>query len=392
MKAEQASTSPPKPTEKVVEVPKPAQANENRKGFERKNSFLGKLFSGSSSKKSKNGSSQPKPIIKTFSAQFPPPELVDHGNPIYTALIKKPKTRTSSPASNNSNLVSSQSVPSAQVHNANYVCYDRPYSQPTSIERIHSPYFQPNLSMYGYSSPVQNRFPSGSDSSNSMYSNPPPPLPYRPPPPNPYLRIQPSPRSEIDRKGSPMNKRNSGGRNVRFADESGSSDVTIGNSSGPSSMESATTKPLFDDTLVVIERSNSELEKKLSNAGDLVHSERAVVHRILAQGPPHNAARTVDTIHNNRNLLSHEEIIYEVGSSEPSTEKPTQKEIAPSYPSISDLSIVNEVGTNFKSLTAQKLMAGLSFNSIDTLLEVNAAAEARTKLNESTETIDFGVI
>ena len=53
---------------------------------------------------------------------------------------------------------------------------------------------------------------------------------------------------------------------------------------------------------------------------------------------------------------------------------------------------VNEVGTNFKSLTAQKLMAGLSFNSIDTLLEVNAAAEARTKLNESTETIDFGVI
>ena len=29
----------------------------------------------------------------------------------------------------------------------------------------------------------------------------------------------------------------------------------------------------------------------------------------------------------------------------------------------------------FKSLTAQKLMAGLSFNSVDTLLEVNAAAE-----------------
>ena len=37
-------------------------------------------------------------------------------------------------------------------------------------------------------------------------------------------------------------------------------------------------------------------------------------------------------------------------------------------------------------------MAGLSFNSIDTLLEVNAAAEARNKLNESTETVDFGVI
>ena len=66
---------------------------------------------------------------------------------------------------------------------------------------------------------------------------------------------------------------------------------------------------------------------------------------------------------------------------------------APSYPSLSDLSVMNDVGcSDFKSLTAQKLMAGLSFNSIDTLLEVNAAAEARHKLNESTETVDFGVI
>ena len=64
--------------------------------------------------------------------------------------------------------------------------------------------------------------------------------------------------------------------------------------------------------------------------------------------------------------------------------------VAPSYPSLSDLSIADL--SSFKSLTAQKLMAGLSFNSIDTLLEVNAAAEARSKLNESTETVDFGII
>ena len=63
---------------------------------------------------------------------------------------------------------------------------------------------------------------------------------------------------------------------------------------------------------------------------------------------------------------------------------------APSYPSLSDLSIADL--SSFKSLTAQNLMAGLSFNSIDTLLEVNAAAEARSKLNESTETVDFGII
>ncbi len=63
-------------------------------------------------------------------------------------------------------------------------------------------------------------------------------------------------------------------------------------------------------------------------------------------------------------------------------------------------------GSQFKSLTAQKLMAGLSFNSIDTLLEVNAAAEESTTttagaaaqnnnnhiMNQSTETVDFGVI
>ena len=46
-------------------------------------------------------------------------------------------------------------------------------------------------------------------------------------------------------------------------------------------------------------------------------------------------------------------------------------------------------------LTARKLMAGLSISSIDTLLEVNAAHDSNPKLsilNESTETIDFGVI
>ena len=69
------------------------------------------------------------------------------------------------------------------------------------------------------------------------------------------------------------------------------------------------------------------------------------------------------------------------------------------------LSDVDLSSSGFKSLTAQKLMAGLSFNSIDTLLEVNAAAEGRAAtgggdvaaaanviMNQSTETVDFGVI
>ena len=115
----------------------------------------------------------------------------------------------------------------------------------------------------------------------------------------------------------------------------------------------------------------------------------------------------VDTIHNNKNSLA-QEVIYEVESMEnttlsiPSPQKIPQEIVAtstvengssivaPSYPSISDLTLTDI--TCFKSLTAQKMMAGLSFNSIDTLLEVNAAAEARSKLNESTETVDFGII
>ena len=113
----------------------------------------------------------------------------------------------------------------------------------------------------------------------------------------------------------------------------------------------------------------------------------------------------MDTIHNNKNSLA-QEVIYEVEATSPTLMRSAShvklqqpqdstteaSSVAPSYPSLNDLTISDIAVTSFKSLTAQKLMAGLSFNSIDTLLEVNAAAEARHKLNESTETVDFGVI
>ena len=118
--------------------------------------------------------------------------------------------------------------------------------------------------------------------------------------------------------------------------------------------------------------------------------------------------RAVDTIHNR---LS-QEVIYEVpdsASESGGVEPPSVTAAASSvknndedpssassdvqtFPSISDLTMADISANNFKSLTAQKLMAGLSFNSIDTLIEVNAVAEARKNLNESTETVDFGVI
>ena len=644
--------------------------------FERKNSFLGKLFGGSgngkkkisgsiagSEKSSTSTSSIKKDTrldkrkIVTFSAQFPPPELIELSNPIYTALIKKPKPENIEPQETQETYPSNTQPPSStstslsrhQGPNGNFVMYEKrertndvhdcemtpPGIKNTSSISVygchpHTPKVNAlqskDSNVYGYASvgsldmtggsiagpqsykkqlpqippttlgvprhirpPNQNMY----NSPENYYNTPPPPLPYRPPPPNPYLtppqyaqapsnkhstgsptnmveyaqinqpistrpqlshpgshyintstspmydtlvRHTPSTTSPLDQSktiSSIMNQdahnhsilttSNSHGelssqrssnnnrvgitRNVRFADESESSiasssaDATFvtnvqdvdnentfsngstsnsGSSSGPSSMESQTTKPLFDKTLVVIERSNNELELNLNrntkyatngngvttnpnykqsmstnantNATSSAHA--LLVSKILSQPPPQTLPsnayvgrigrqlRSVDTIHNNRNLLSPEEIIYEIDNINisdsdlshkpipqnnthnernnsynninnngflrspskpaikpcsmiledrtPSTSSPSA---APSYPSLSDLSIVNdETSHDFKSLTAQKLMAGLSFNSIDTLLEVNAAAEARNKLNESTETVDFGVI
>jgi len=52
------------------------------KTFERKNSFLGKIFKGSSGRKRTSNCNQ-RPVILTFSAQFPPPELSDDHHATY---------------------------------------------------------------------------------------------------------------------------------------------------------------------------------------------------------------------------------------------------------------------------------------------------------------------
>jgi len=154
--------------------------------------------------------------------------------------------------------------------------------------------------------------------------------------------------------------------------------------SGPSSIDSV----LYDDTLVVIEKSNHELEQRLGRNDK--HQPSAVNNRTQISN------NRVDTIHNNRHL--DQEIIYEENmsdlsrSSSVSTLKPDS---TPDHPSLSDLGSIADLSAKFQSLTARKLMAGLSISSIDTLLEVNAAHDSNPKLsilNESTETIDFGVI
>lgn len=444
--------------------------------FERKNSFLGKFFN------KKKSQPQVKPKIVTFSAQFPPPELVETGSqsPIYSQIKKRdePSTETTSPR--------------AQVRNGpngNFVMYERGgmeqnprmfqsnqhyRSSPTRPMLTQSGCSTPNNgSIYGQRSPIygtgspmyNNGPPRSSGTMEGMYSNPPPPMPYRPSPPpmGSYQNRAPSPanthhqinanlnqniygntrmpdplnmnssnhprlihpRSPALMRNSPLAMRttpspstvvpnsspqssiprrnevtpNTYRRNNMF----GSTDPSMGSSSssGPSSIDSqqplsSTTLPshrgnnhLYDDTLVVIEKSNQELELRLDRSqpnSPMKTSRRQLTHP------------RVDTIHNNRNLS--QEVIFEIESGSDLSRTSSQSTIknngikdivAPSYPSLNNLSI-NDIDTNFKSLTAQKLMAGLSFNSIDTLIEVNAVADARGTMNESTETVDFGVI
>ena len=198
---------------------------------------------------------------------------------------------------------------------------------------------------------------------------------------SPQVRSSPMTRSEI--RASPS---------TRSASSDGSS------VSGPSSIDSS----LYDDTLAVIEKSNQELEQRLSS--------RAVQDK-SSKRP---SKSRIDTIHNHRQM--DQEIIFEEDSdlsrtSSVSTLKmepfspmspqgrPGQHPdhhpgLHPDHPSLADMGSIADLSGKFQSLTARKLMAGLSISSIDTLLEVNAANDGNklSILNESTETIDFGVI
>jgi hypothetical protein len=219
-----------------------------------------------------------------------------------------------------------------------------------------------------------------------------------------------SPSSPVRRAGYANNGR--GGSHSDSSSSSGQSSSL----SGPSSLDSV----LYDDSLVVIEKSNQELELRLSSG----RSAAPMMPTAATNGGNSNgvAFRTqlsrnrIDTIHNNRHL--DQEVIYEDNSSlasssrssSQSTLKPDGSIAPPDHPSLSDLGSILDLSAKFQSLTARKLIAGLSISSIDTLLEVNtaAAADADSKnnnnsnsnnghrcnqlLDESTETIDFGVI
>ena len=407
------------------------------KKMERKNSFLGRIFG----RRKSNGS--PKKEILTFSAQFPPPELEAarvHSMELQSAETQTPPHVRRKPSRPNNSLpISTSQVKSGP--NGNFVVYERgggrnpanrPLPQSPPLYNSQSPTYstQTPTNLYNTQSQSPNLYGTPSEayegniySQPSHYgSKPPPPAyssapPYQPrsppvsqrpstvttnsspAPQRPSLVVSPNkstgqkqvhfaatPRSndgDSPRRDSPNQPKSPPVRRNATSRSSNSDSSNSGHSSlsGPSSLDSV----LYDDTLIVIEKSNQELELRLDS------SERGSINNRTQL-----TRNRVDTIHNNRHL--DQEVIYEdtlsdslSRSSSQSTLKPDS---APDHPSLSDLGSIADLSGKFQSLTARKLMAGLSISSIDTLLEVNAAAENGKidKLDESTETVDFGVI
>ena len=409
------------------------------KKMERKNSVLGRLFGR------KKSSSSPKKEILTFNAQFPPPDLLEHMRalargavaggqvaetqtppqrkrtqvitrpPLPAPVLGEERGQNSSPVANaiksppNGNFMMyerNNRSPSSSGYERNGRSpsssgYERNGRSPSSSGSNRTP-LSPNLSMRPLpQSPPPSYYQQDTKTNESIYNiysqpnystKPLPPAyssapPYRPKDPPPPVAPRPnmtspthsakagSPQKQVHFAASPRSPRTSPLQlptAPRVANsESGSSSL-----SGPSSIDSV----LYDDSLASIEKSNQELEQRLGGQGrsPLSHTR-------------------VDTIHNTRH--PDQEIIYEENlsdlsrSSSVSTLKPDWH--MPDHPSLADLGSIADLSAKFQSLTARKLMAGLSISSIDTLLEVNGDERNNGKLsilNESTETIDFGVI
>ena len=383
------------------------------KKMERKNSVLGRLFG-----RKKSSSSSPKKEILTFNAQFPPPDLIEHMRAVaraqagcsgQAAETQTPPQRKRSQQGPSSRPVEERGQPSPPVQqlppptsatmhhiktgpNGNFVMYDKggsgAGSPPVPLRTPLSPaarrplpqsppptYYQPETKP---PEPIYNIYSQPNYASKPLppaYSSAPPYRPKESSPAQPPQRPTPppkpsSPLKQVHFAASPRSPRSSPlqpSPAPRVANsESGSSSL-----SGPSSLDSV----LYDDSLASIEKSNQELEQRLGA-------------RPVAR---------VDTIHNNCHL--EQEVIYEESmsdlsrSSSVSTLKPDWA--SPDHPSLADLGSIADLSAKFQSLTARKLMAGLSISSIDTLLEVNSDERNNGKLsilNESTETIDFGVI
>ena len=156
------------------------------------------------------GTRSSKPILATFSAQFPPPELLEAGNQaIYTQLIPASQRRSGPPTAitTSANMASTTERKESAIENNNT-------SLPVTASAC--PQVPKQYSIYGYNTYAMIRPPTLAGSvtagtgplngvnhhqNGPLYSQPPPPLPYRPPPPNPYNT---PPSSYNGRGGIPM--------------------------------------------------------------------------------------------------------------------------------------------------------------------------------------------
>ena len=182
---------------------------------------------------------------------------------------------------------------------------------------------------------------------------------------------------------------------------SASTSSTSGNSSGPSSIDSS----------LLGSGSQEESEEQETNG---CFFER--------NGPRDQEERD----HRNSRIRTASSLSSECGRLSRSSSASTLREdwsqqLRPDHPDLSELGSIADLSAKFTSLTAKKLMAGISIGSIDTLIEVNSLMDSElfclqvnaaannnnnnnikmqnnnsvnrdNQFNESRETVDFGVI
>lgn len=369
-------------------IPEPASQKDVKvsspptvKTLERKDSILGRLFNRKKSQKE----------IRVFSGQFPPPETEapciqpqgcqrqkNHRPPLPIpwedhSRNDKYKPENSSDKSRDQQNLSPK--PNHVLKNESFSS-DKISSEPVMSEsnpKEHI-YSVPNM-------PTQSK-PLPPYSSAPPYSSSPP---YKSKPtisqlhlskslsPPKQVKFSTTPTPANVRRGLPRNiKSPPARRSLKYQSLSSASTSSSPSSpSGPSSIES-----------VLDSNAASENHKNILKTNDDDTRKDSKVY--FASFRPHL---------NNNNTVEHQDQVSDLS---PSSSVSTLKaDSVPDHPTLSDLGSITDLSTKFQSLTARKMMAGLSTGSIDTLVEINAAhekPEINDSHNDSTETIDFGII
>jgi len=333
------------------------------KPLERKDSILGRLFSRKKSHKE----------IRVFSGQFPPPDLEAS---LQTSLnLQPPGSKSLEGRIDHDKCETNRQFEKLSLHNSSSL-------SGLSAEK------SPPLSRISYKlSESKVTLPEEHIYSVPITPAPKPLPPYSPAPPYqnpprlsisqlhlsksiaPPKRVQFSPSPPKTRKGPSLRIRSPPARrSLKYQSLSSGSSST----SGPSSIESVL------DSNVASDSSDMRIERTNNDRVDERHV-KAISYKDIVDA-------------NDETAVNQDQLSNYSSSSSLSTVKPSS---IGEHPSLSDLGSITDLSGKFQSLTARKMLAGLSTGSIDTLVEINAAHEKHESVgshNESTETIDFGII